>query len=592
MAVPALAFHEANACDGTEGTVGAADLHSDNVEYVGGHNGFTGGHIFVEHDILYVGSYGIGFRMYDISDPANPVCIAEIHSTGIASADSVPDAATFGTGEDARTIVALGGTGRIEGAPVPEANTDRTDFYDVTDPENPILLATLGPDQIHGEAHNADIFDEERLWLPSGGAGNRGLRIYDMNPLLVGETPDERKPVELFPTADAPEDLDDPLELWAASPYYDEETEPIGTDRFSHTHDISIYPDYPVAGLGSRDIILLAEGGSYLQDEPNAAGDTGSVFVIDITDPAAPVVLYRWVHPFEHDEGEEHHGIRYHHEAQFLDGDPHVMLITDEDLHSTPDCSRPAAGITAVRLSDDLQSSEELSEWYIPVVPDAAVCSAHVFDSYGDYVFMGSYNAGLQVIDYSDPAAPEQAGFYVAEGATSWGAYYHEGYAYVGDVSRGLDVFRFHMPDLTVTDLAFSNGQTVDAGEQVTITATVENIGEADVAGAVVRFTANGAQIGEDQVLDDVAVGDAAEASVTWDTTGLESEYVVTATVDPDAAITEFDETNNSASGTLTVVPTEPAAPPPPRRTGGGLPNTSMGAAPSAGCSAAVVAER
>ncbi len=542
----------------------ASDGPHENVDYVTGDQGYTGGHVTVDDGILYVGSYGFGFLMYDVSDPANPVCLAYIGGTGLASADAVPDAAVFETPDGPRRIAALGGTGRVEGAPVPEANTNRTDFFDVTDPANPIYLETLGPGFEHGEAHNADIFDEEMLWLPSGGDGEWGFRIYDMSPLLA-ETPGE--PELIFNM--------NPLELWAESPYYDEETEPIGTDTFTHTHDITIYPDYPVAGLGPRDIVLLAEGGSYLRSEPVFPGDTGSVFVIDITDPENPVVLFRWVHPPEIQEGEEHHPIRYHHEAQFLDGDPRVMLVTDEDLHSTPDCTRDAAGITAVRLSDDLQSSTEVSEWFIPVHPEAAVCSAHVFNSYNQYVFMGSYNAGLQIIDYSDPAAPERAGYYIASGATSWGAYYYEGYVYVGDVDRGLDVFRFHMPDLAVTDVTFSSDQTIEAGEQVTITATVGNIGEANVEGAVVRFTVNGTQIGADQTIESIVAGEDGTASVAWDTTGLSpGDYTVTATVDPDAAITEHDETNNSASGTVTV--TAPPAAPPGGPRGGGLPNTSM----------------
>ena len=71
------------------------------------------------------------------------------------------------------------------------------------------------------------------------------------------------------------------------------------------------------------------------------------------------------------------------------------------------------------------------------------MCSVHVFSSDGAVVFFGSYNAGLQVVDYSDPANPRQAGQYIAEGTTAWGAQEHEGYVYVGDMSRGLDVLRW-----------------------------------------------------------------------------------------------------------------------------------------------------
>ena len=44
----------------------------ENVEYVGGDNGFTGGHVAVESGRLYLGSYGNGMRIYDVADPSAP----------------------------------------------------------------------------------------------------------------------------------------------------------------------------------------------------------------------------------------------------------------------------------------------------------------------------------------------------------------------------------------------------------------------------------------------------------------------------------------------------------------------------------------
>ena len=68
-----------------------------------------------------------------------------------------------------------------------------------------------------------------------------------------------------------------------------------------------------------------AQGGNYA-----GSGNTGSMFVIDITNPRRPVVLQRWLHT----QGAGHHPIRYHHEAQFLASSPRVVLVTDEDLHN------------------------------------------------------------------------------------------------------------------------------------------------------------------------------------------------------------------------------------------------------------------
>ncbi|MDQ3963875.1 MAG: hypothetical protein M3277_08200 [Actinomycetota bacterium] len=389
-----------------------------NVEYVGGDNTSSGGHVVIEGKRMYVGAYGLGMKIYDISDPESPVEIGS-YMPGNLRADAVPDAMEVGK----RHIAVLNGTNRVPG-------TQRADFLDVTDPENPEVLATFeGPED--GESHNGDIVDARKLWIPSGNSPGRGLRVYDLRPLL-GKKP--KAPKEIF--------AGDPWMMWQASPY--RMGKPEG-NPFTHTHDVTIYLDYemvmPRAAFGDnslagkkvkRDIALLAEGGSYASN----TGNTGSIFVIDITDPKNPVVLYRWLH----ETGGNHHPIRYHHEAQFLDSDPRVMLVTDEDLHNG--CGADG-GMVAVRLSDTLTSGKELSEWFIPMTTPAPVCSAHVFSSHKNLVFMGSYNAGLQVIDYKNPAQPEQAGYFLAEGTTAWGAQYHKGLIYVGDFTRGLDVFRF-----------------------------------------------------------------------------------------------------------------------------------------------------
>ena len=390
---------------------------AENVRHVSGDNTSTGGHVVVEGNRLYVGAYGLGMRIFDISDRERPRLIGQ-YTPGVR-ADAVPDAAVF----DGRHIATLNGTRRVSST---ELRTDRTEFLDVTDPAKPKLLWT-SVGAADGEAHNGDIVDKRRLWLASGGAGLQGLRIYDLSPLL-GATP--AAPANLFRA--------DPGVLWANSPH--RQGRPVGP-AFTHTHDIEVYTDHPVrqadGSVAPRDIALLAEGGSYA----DLNGDTGSVFVIDITDPRNPVVLNRWLH----ERGPGHHPIRYHHEVQFLNGDPSVMLVTDEDMHNG--CGN-AGGITALRVSPDLTRATELSEWFIPLGTPAPVCSVHVMSSQGDLLFLGSYNAGLQVVDYSDPANPKQAGYHIAPGTTAWGALYHDGYIYVGDMSRGLDVFELDDPEL------------------------------------------------------------------------------------------------------------------------------------------------
>ena len=423
-----------------------ADVIRMNFTRVGGNNTSSGGHIVFEGNRLYMGTYGTGMRLFDISNPTSPALLGR-YEPGGARADAVPDAAVF----DGRHIAVLNGTNRVPNTPSPvpsqvNPTTQRSEFVDWTNPASPVLLHQfIGP--ADGEAHNGDIFDAERLWLPSAGAGDNGLRIYDLQPLLdnppdpTGINP-ANDPIRLFPPDDCRTDpaiLCDPVTLWKNSPYRGDK--PVGPEPFTHIHDITIYPDYPVqqadGTTANRDIILAAEGGAYA----NNAGNTGSVFVIDITNPSNPVVLYRWLHP----SGPGHHPIRYHHEAIFIEGKPNLMVVSDEDLHNG--CGG-AGGLVAVQLTPDLQSGTEVSEWYIPLGTPAPICSAHVFSNVGNVLFMGAYNAGALAIDYSDPAKPTRIGHWLKEGGNDWGAYYNpdNGLVYVGDWSNGLDVLQYTGP--------------------------------------------------------------------------------------------------------------------------------------------------
>ena len=421
LAASGVGASEENLAHATHNAPGNASVAfplADGLRRVGGDNTSTGGHVVVEGNRLYVGAYGLGLRIFDISSRDEPKLIGR-YMPGVR-ADAVPDAAVF----DGRHIATLNGTRRVTST---DLRTDKTEFLDVTDAANPRLLWTfVGP--ADGEAHNGDIVDSRRIWLASGGSGVHGLRIYDLNPLL-GASP--AAPAILF--------RGNPLDLWQSSPYRADR--PVGP-AFTHTHDIEVYADYPVrqpdGSHAPRDIALLAEGGNYTDN----GGDTGSIFVIDITDPRNPVVLNRWLHA----RGADHHAIRYHHEVQFVDGDRTLMLVTDEDLHNG--CGG-AGGITALRVSEDLtRVDEELSEWFIPVGTPAPVCSVHVFSSEGAIVFLGSYNAGLQVVDYSDPRNPRQTAFSIQPGTTAWGALWHDAHVYVGDMARGLDVFTVDDPEV------------------------------------------------------------------------------------------------------------------------------------------------
>lgn len=404
------------------------ELVAEHVEHVAVVPGGTGGHSIIEGDRLYVGAYGYGMRLFDISDPRAPKALGQFVpgpqpgapdlDPGVR-ADAVPDAAVMrdATGNE-RHIVTLNGTGRTAGA-------QQTEFLDWTDPANPKVLFRF-TDRDNGESHNGDIVDARGWWVPSG---LPDFRIYDLNPLL-GTTPEA-------PTNLVRKNIG---ALWAASPHNPNPGDTGGGGRTS-IHDIEIYADrevrQPDGSVAKRDIALVAEGGNYLQ-----GNNSGSLYIVDITVPSDPVVLLR--HQRAASDGKAQ---RYVHEAQFLKGQPDVLITTDEDLHSGCD----NGGVAVFRVAEDLLSIDELSQWFIGQGTPAAVCSVHVMSTKDDFAFFGSYNAGLQVVDLSNPAEPKRAGQYIAPGANSWGALVHPthpGYlTYVGDFGgRGLDVLDFQPP--------------------------------------------------------------------------------------------------------------------------------------------------
>lgn len=398
-----------------------------NVRHVAHVPGEIGGHVNVEGDVLVAGGFGVGMAVYDISDRTTPELVGEWAPTGGRS-DAVPDAITDGE----RMIASLSGNR--------SGWTAKTEFLDITDPTRIVKIGELTG--VDGNDHTGDFVDERMLWVPAGGPK---LRLYDATPLFA-ESP--KVPSKLFEG--------DLAQMWRTSPHY---TGPATGQNFTHVHEITVHTDVfvdrdndGVEGPGERrDIALVAEGGAY--GFTPGGGNIGSTFVVDITDPTAPVVLNRF--RLETQKG-TWHPIRYYHEARLLDADPRTMIITDEDLHSG--CE--AGGLYSVRLSPDFTGAEIVGTWFNGLGVPAGICSVHNFTTEGTLAYVGSYNAGLQVVDFADPTKPVRVGQYIAPGADSWGAQVHDGYIYVGDLGgRGLDVFEY-IPDAVAEGFVASNPAT------------------------------------------------------------------------------------------------------------------------------------
>ncbi|GAA4627136.1 hypothetical protein GCM10023196_038150 [Actinoallomurus vinaceus] len=77
---------------------------------------------------------------------------------------------------------------------------------------------------------------------------------------------------------------------------------------------------------------------------------------------------------------------------------------------------------------------------------DTDDCSAHYFSVHHDVLVQSFYTQGTRFLDVRDPAHPKQVAYYRPADAMSWAPYWHDGYVYVADNTRGIDILRpdFH----------------------------------------------------------------------------------------------------------------------------------------------------
>lgn len=126
--------------------------------------------------------------------------------------------------------------------------------------------------------------------------------------------------------------------------------------------------------------------------------------------------------------------------------------------------------------------------------------------------------------------------------------------------TRPLPVRATPIADLTVTvgDVHIEPATPQD-GDVVVVRVNVRNVGDAPARDVVVRLaevTETGlAPIGSPRLVDTLAPGGEETALFLYDTTGLAGEHTLRVDVDPQNAVAEADETDNSVMLTLVVTP-------------------------------------
>jgi hypothetical protein len=132
-----------------------------------------------------------------------------------------------------------------------------------------------------------------------------------------------------------------------------------------------------------------------------------------------------------------------------------VLLATEENI--TTDCKTSGRFVTydlrgtygGEGFRENTRAGHRmrvLGTWTPEGKPGSTGCaSSHYFASRGDGITVNAfYEQGVRFLDSSNPADIREVGYYVNADSNTWAAYWHNGFVYVADLARGVEVLRFN----------------------------------------------------------------------------------------------------------------------------------------------------
>ena len=369
-----------------------------NVPMEGGSGEVAASDLELHGDHAFVGSYGEGMVVVDISDPLHPRRVGKFDCPGGQN-----DIQLSPDGKYAAMAI---DTTSNECHPGDEG----TVILDVSDPTNPREIAYIDKKELPRGSHN-DTLDWPYLYVDQYSTAYSQLEIFDLSMPAV-----PRKVGELsYNGEDSVHDLsvdhrpDGRRFAYAASIGFTDvidvtdPTKPILRER---VQDPSVSISHQAEANFDRTLLLVT-------DEFNGgAAYTGAC-------GGAPGTRV----PFPGG------GLPETGDPQNI-GALHIYRLTPDGNISGADGVDEAG-----TFNIPYQANEEPS----------AGCTIHVFWQAPDENRMVTawYGRGTRVIDYSNPAEPKQLGYFIPSGSDTWAAKPHRGYIFTGDILRGMDVLRY-----------------------------------------------------------------------------------------------------------------------------------------------------
>jgi hypothetical protein len=359
----------------------------ENFQIIGTHNipEGQGKDIEVHGNYAYV-SFGGGLVIVDISDPTKPRRVGTVDCGGGHDIALSPDATIAYLASDS----SLGDCGDGQG----------TAIIDVSSKSRPkFLSAIITPEGSHTVTVSGNI-------LSSNNYASDAVRLYDVsNPakpveLFTGATPGpsafhdsffDHRPdgkVLLYGASGEGQDVFD-----ASDPKSLKHLQRITDPEVSFAHQLE--PNY------KRDVLIAS-------DEWQGGGTAGACGQVPGQAPITPL--------------------------------PGPGTATDLGAYSfyraAPD------GLFA----GTSPAGDKIGTFNIPFeAPQTGGCTSHVFWTAPDdnRLVAAWYVKGIKVVDFNEPGAAKEVGWFVPEGADTWAAKPHNGMIFTGDLARGMDILKY-----------------------------------------------------------------------------------------------------------------------------------------------------
>lgn len=379
------------------------------------HRGGVNSDLAFKGTLAFAGHYG-GFRVIDLADPGEPVEIADVHCNGPQGDVTVHGDLLFLSVDTPQSTAGCAGSRNVTATT--EGAFEGVRVFDISDPAAPEFLQGV----------RTDCGSHTNTLVP-GENGTAYVYVASYPLSKSGLGPDCQAPFERISVIQV--DGDDATAGRSARVVaeptikgIDMFGEQFGVEPFFACHDISVLTPRKIAAAA-----CLSQGQLW-----------------DISDPLAPVVTA------DIDTSD----VDIWHSAAFTP-DGEYVTFGDEYFGAAKE---PFGSIWTYSVADP---STPLSHLRIPRDEPSTYHNFNYVPLADRYVLVASaYGSGTSVVDLTDPAAPQEIGYYDMQ-SNAWSTYWYNGLIVVNDISRGVDTLRFSNKAVSgARKLPMLNPQTQD----------------------------------------------------------------------------------------------------------------------------------